>query len=1331
MSVLSNNTLAGSSGQGGGAGYEIDFSLRFNPEDSGHLSKTYASAGNRKTFTLSYWIKECGKGTSPYNNPHILWSGTGVETRGGFAHRGTGSDAGKLYLFNQESNSTNCQVWTNSLHRDFSAWKHIVLAVDTTQATSTNRVKIYINGVEETLNFSTTPAQNLELQINASQLHRIGRGATDAYANAFLADVQFIDGQALAASDFGETDSDGVWQPIEYAGTYYIDVANATGSAPIYNTTDKFGLVKGTGYRSDSFAGTTAGTGLVLAIPGDVATDVHHNINTGSSQATVTNDGVAVNTSNSRLYGSSLQFESANTDSLTVQNSDMAFGTGDLCVEFWVYNKTNKNYNAFISTRDANGASSGFVIASDTGGDLYVHSNAALAGNYSGDLTLPLNQWSHVAYTRASGTHRLFLNGVAASNSTTTSRDFTYGTLKIGDNPYATDEPVNAEMQDIRVYKGVAKYTSNFTVPDRVSNSFHLDFSDTSSNAALGTDTSGNGNTWTVNNLAATNLGATTNSSVSASNTYVVSDVMATVTGTYDFENAFDGNSGTIGYIGQVIFHNEGTYSKPIVANSSGGVEVMGSGAGITAAINGGSQVNCANGGFTKISGTFNGTLDSINVYNNTSGASYFTAVRVNGVEIAVRRQSPASEIDLYRDSPVNGNSANDTGAGGEITGNYATMNPLSKTSVITLSNGNLQISASQGHAKSTIGISSGKWYAEYTQGTGLGMCGVADKTAAADNYLGQTGNGYGYYSSGTTYAPGAAGSSYGASYTTGDVIGIAFDADNGTLVFYKNGSSQGTAFTGLTSGPYFFAVGVDTMANSTMNFGQRPFAYTAPSGYKCLNTANLSDPTIADGSTAFDSKLYSGTGSSQSITGLGFSPDLVWTKNRGASASHALYDSVRGAGELLRSNETTAEVNVSSRFTSFDSNGFSIGGTSIENNGSSNSYVSWAWDAGSSNTTIAAGGLNSSVYDQSQTWSNSLTRYTVSGGSSAGSATDAFSGTIWSMSNAANSGYASDNIGSSITFAPTSGTLVGRVVKLYQRDRPSTVTVNGTAATITTSGNTRICTVDLGSSQNITSVVTTATTDGQTNAFSYIEVDGKLLVDSGVSVTSVPSIASTVRANPSAGFSIVSYTGSGSAATIGHNLNTVPSLVIVKNRDAANYWQVFHVSVGNTKSLHLNATSAPDTASSYWNDTSPTTSVFSVGSSVSVNNSGSNIIAYCFAPVEGYSSAFSFTGTGVDPGPFVYLGFRPKLIIIKRTDTTSVANNWRMIDMTINPYNVADTLLFANLSQAELTEIWGEYDALSNGFRVMTPDSNQNASGGSYIGFAFAEHPFKTSRAR
>ena len=170
--------------------YQVEKSLRFNPDDSAYLNKTPSSSGNRKTFTLSYWIKECGKGSSPYSNPHILWSGTGSSTRGGIVHRGTaGTDAGKLYLFNQVSGTTNCSVWTDSLHRDYGAWKNIVWSVDTTQATSTDRVKIYINGVEETLTFVTTPARYLELQININQEHRIGRGTPDDYANSFLADV--------------------------------------------------------------------------------------------------------------------------------------------------------------------------------------------------------------------------------------------------------------------------------------------------------------------------------------------------------------------------------------------------------------------------------------------------------------------------------------------------------------------------------------------------------------------------------------------------------------------------------------------------------------------------------------------------------------------------------------------------------------------------------------------------------------------------------------------------------------------------------------------------------------------------------------------------------------------------------------------------------------------------------------------------------------------------------------------------------------------------------------------------------------------------------------
>ncbi len=185
--------------------------------------------------------------------------------------------------------------------------------------------------------------------------------------------------------------------------------------------------------------------------------------------------------------------------------------------------------------------------------------------------------------------------------------------------------------------------------------------------------------------------------------------------------------------------------------------------------------------------------------------------------------------------------------------------------------------------------------------------------------------------------------------------------------------------------------------------------------------------------------------------------------------------------------------------------------------------------------------------------------------------------------------------------------------------------------------------------------------------------------------------------------------------------------MIWLKTRNSTGDWLVMHESIGVDHFLKLNLTQAK--AGPYTNVfTSVSSSTFGTGNDSGINSSGQNKVAYCFAPVAGYSAAFSFTGTGADPGPFIYLGFKPKLIIVKRTDNGNAASHWRLIDMTINPYNVADTLLYANASNAEFTEVWGEYDGLSNGFRVMTSDSNQNASGGSYIGFAWAENPFQAN---
>jgi len=186
--------------------------------------------------------------------------------------------------------------------------------------------------------------------------------------------------------------------------------------------------------------------------------------------------------------------------------------------------------------------------------------------------------------------------------------------------------------------------------------------------------------------------------------------------------------------------------------------------------------------------------------------------------------------------------------------------------------------------------------------------------------------------------------------------------------------------------------------------------------------------------------------------------------------------------------------------------------------------------------------------------------------------------------------------------------------------------------------------------------------------------------------------------------------------------------MIVVKSRSIATNWNVFHSDIGNTKSAMLNITDTPYTNSAYWNNTSPTSSVFSIGSGASgdINSSGNTYIAYCFANSD-IIKAGSYTGNGSTDGVFVYTGFRPAWVMIKRTDSTS---NWHMVDSERDSYNMAIRQLQANLSNTEISVAYG-WDILSNGFKLRTDGNNFNASGGTYIYLAFAENPFKYANAR
>ena len=221
-------------------------------------------------------------------------------------------------------------------------------------------------------------------------------------------------------------------------------------------------------------------------------------------------------------------------------------------------------------------------------------------------------------------------------------------------------------------------------------------------------------------------------------------------------------------------------------------------------------------------------------------------------------------------------------------------------------------------------------------------------------------------------------------------------------------------------------------------------------------------------------------------------------------------------------------------------------------------------------------------------------------------------------------------------------------------------------------------------------------------------------------SATGVGTIDSTASVNQTAGFSIVKYTGTGSNATVAHGLGLAPEIMICKNLSATENWVVYVKSLGNTKRLILDTTGAVGTDATIFNSTTPNTTVFGIGENAGANGNGHGQIAYCFSSVKGYSKIGSYVGNGNANGPFIYTGFAPAFFMLKRTDGT---NSWRMWDNKRDPFNVRDSSINANESDAEYTDASVYMDFVSNGVKFRT--TGDNVSGGNYIYMVFAENPF------
>ena len=550
-------------------------------------------------------------------------------------------------------------------------------------------------------------------------------------------------------------------------------------------------------------------------------------------------------------------------------------------------------------------------------------------------------------------------------------------------------------------------------------------------------------------------------------------------------------------------------------------------------------------------------------------------------------------------------------------TNNFCTLNPLQKDSNTTLSEGNLKAAGSSStdyntNTRGTFSFSSGKWYYEAVcdstgVSNGLSMVGwVKTSIRFSDNPTG--GSGVGYRPNKGDYVDFTADNTTGKPTTsTGTVIQIAIDFDAGKIWFGSGGTyfESGDPSTGLnaartfTAGTEMAPVVRTLSATYTFNFGQRPFSYTVPTGFKTIESRNLplTVPSITKPQRHFECVTFTGNGSTgQSITSLEFQPDFIWFKNRSAGNNHASVNSVLGRSKGLYMDSNSGDFNSSAGrdLVSFDPSGFTVGepeqASSTNNNGSN--IVAWCWKAGGSSNTFNIDGK----------------------------------------------GYAS---------ASAAGLDDG--------------SINPTGASV----------------------------------------------------------------NTESGFSILTYTGTGSAATIGHGLGKAPKLIWVKLRGSQD-WFVNNGMIFNDYGKYYKLNSSGSSNASDTNvfpNTAPTSTVFSVGTDNAVNGNGDNYVAYIWSEIPGFSQFGYWTGNGSSDGTYVHTGFTPRMMIYRKASD----ENWHMLDTQRDPLNPNSLGIDPNLSNAESDDSNIQIDFLGSGFKMRASHGTSNADGTNYFYYVWAGQPGTT----
>ena len=1276
----------------------IDGSLRFDSNKTQILKRTPGSAGNKKIFTWSAWLKRSSN-LGAYNG--LFFAGDSATNLAGIDF--TNNDQVRY-----TATSTLNDVYTSAKFRDtVTGWYHIVFAVDVTQGTNANKVKIYVNGVQVTRFGATNYPSDSNQTINDTVEHLIGKrtNATE-YFDGYMSQVYLIDGQQLDASYFGFTDPlTNNWKPKKYDGTFgtngfYLPMDGNSpigqdksgngndwmpvnfdfgNSAAVDKATGALPILQGSGAFANAIVRTDANAStLVLALPliRD-AKDVSNQINSGSTAKTVTVNNTVPNSSYFNFYGGSYYFD-GNNDWLGIgASTDFTFGTGSFTMEGWFYPVSNGGNRAMLGN-----------VWSGSGAMFLCYSHPSVGtgkfglfdSDYSGGSplittsnTYAINKWYHVAFVRNGTSHKIYVNGVEDASVTNTASNISKDVFAVGSISNSTGSEVfDGYIQDVRVYKGLAKYTSDFIpaspTPDIVSDSP----SGVSGSSKLAKVTEGavefNGPTDGASV-------ATGYLSIPAANT---SDFNFG-TGDFTWEGYFYGSDWTGGSSNddQYVVNHE-----PTAGDDGSGLFV-----------DGGQSYYYSNKSSSRfiITGPI---LENKRWYHIAAvRASGTLTMYVNGISVG-----SASYSDTYSDAifTLGRNENNNKNQFRGFISNFRVLNSALYTSNFTppaapLTNvTNTKLLCCQSKTSSTE--------AAVTPGA---IVANGDTPASTFNPF-------------NTDIKTVRGLETG--YATFNQLkekflnasGGSVTLTNGNRTVQGNSSSSGSNVAGTlgaSSGKFYIEYTILAKAdtNDTCGFGIRKNLYDGIfNGWNQEEFRGTRDRGSDNGYYPdATSETFSKTVEVNDIVGIAFDIE-----------GNYLQITLNG---LIMSSSTSAALNGYTWFPYFASDG---GGKVELNSG----QIPYKFTPPDGYKPLNTANIRPETVISRPDQYVGVATYTGNGSTKTISGLNHKPDLVWLKSRTAGGGSFNNHVMvDSVRGTTGSGLYPHGYRNLYPNLTDSEYAPTDVSNSSVTSLNSNR--FDIGGNANTnyntaTYVAWAWKAGGNKNTFNvddigYATAAAARLGASGNSWDSDPTGASI---GTKQGFSIIKHTGTGSTGTLPHGLTQKPTFYISKPASVTGNWVVYtDVIDGSLDYLYLNTTDAKGNSG----QSLPTSELFSYG------YTANEYIHYLWHDVPGLQKFGSFTGNESTDGPYVELGFEPAVLIIKNASGDHAAGaNWFIFDGTRDSDNPVRLNLNPNDNSIEEDDTSGTLDFLSNGFKIRSNGTHPNGSGNTIIYAAWAKAP-------